>query len=236
MPDEMGIPSWRYRREYSLHAALKTWLAHPGDLIEARLDGWVADILRGGQIIEVQTGNFSALRPKLEALLPHYAVHVVYPLAVERWVRRISVDGETLARRKSPKHARLEEIFSEIVYIGRSLAHPRLTLEVLFIHEEVIWCDDGQGSWRRKGWSVADRTLLDVTGQARFESARDYAALLPDGLPQPFSNRDLASMAGLRQRLARKMTYTLREMGVLAAAGKSRRANLFTIRDDLILC
>ncbi len=51
-------PSSRARkRENALHAGIKAWLAQPGDLIEARLDGWVADILRGGQVIEVQTGN-----------------------------------------------------------------------------------------------------------------------------------------------------------------------------------
>ena len=235
MLDETGAPSARGKRENSLHAALKAWLAQPGDLIEARLDGWVADILRGEQVIEVQTGNFSALRPKLESLLPHYAVHVIYPMAVERWVRRISSDGSTITRRKSPKHARIEDIFAEVVYIGRWLAHPRLTLDVLLIHEEVHWLNDGHGSWRRKGWSVADRTLLNVTGQMRFENIRDYAALLPDGLPQPFSNRDLAAAAGLRQRLARKMTYTLREIDILASAGKRGRTNLFTIQEDYLV-
>ncbi len=222
------------KRENALHAGIKAWLAQPGDLIEARLDGWVADILRGDQVIEVQTGNFSALRPKLSDLLARYDVQVVYPLAEERWVRRISAAGETLSRRKSPKHPRLAEIFNEIVYIGRWLAHPRLTLEVLLTREEVIWCDDGRGSWRRKGWSVADRTLLEVHGRVPFENPYDFARLLPPDLPVPFNNRDLAEAAGLRRSLARKMTYTLREMDVLAAAGKAGRANLFTIQEEYL--
>lgn len=222
----------RSKRENTLHAAIKTWLAQPGDVIEARLDSWIVDILHDGQVIEVQTGNFSALRPKLESLLPAYPVQVVYPLAVDKWVRRISCDGETLSRRKSPKHAQITEIFNELVYLGRWLTHPRLTLEVLLTREEVIWRDDGRGSWRRRGWSVADRNLLEVTGRVNFDNPGDYASLLPQGLPAQFTNRDLAKTSGLRLALARKMTYTLREMDVLVKTSKKGRIQCFSMRDD----
>ena len=55
-------------RETSLHASLKSWWARPGDLLEASVDGYVVDLLRGETVVEIQTGHFSAIRPKLRAL------------------------------------------------------------------------------------------------------------------------------------------------------------------------
>ena len=60
---------------------------------------------------------------------------------------------------------------------------PHFSIEVLLIREEEVWCDDGQGSWRRKHWSIQDRHLLEVmqavtlTGPADF--APDTASLPP---------------------------------------------------------
>jgi len=68
-------------QETSLHAALKDWYARPGDRLEALLEGvpvtktvYHIDIIRQNQLIEIQTGNFSALKPKLKTLLPKYNV------------------------------------------------------------------------------------------------------------------------------------------------------------------
>ena len=56
--------------EKSLHAALKEWYALPGDRFEVAVDGFVADIVRGEQLIEIQTRSFPAMKRKLRRLLP----------------------------------------------------------------------------------------------------------------------------------------------------------------------
>jgi hypothetical protein len=126
------------------------------------VDGYYIDIVHGGLLIEIQTGNFTALKRKLARLLVNHRVCVVYPIAQERWVRRITAEGQQISRRKSPKKGRIEELFVELVRLPHLVSHPNFSLKALLIQEEVIWRDDGQGSWRRKGWSVADRLLLDV--------------------------------------------------------------------------
>ena len=59
-------------RERSLHAALKQRYARPGDQFETRVGGYVIDIVRGDPdvplLIEVQTGSFAKIKPKLLAL------------------------------------------------------------------------------------------------------------------------------------------------------------------------
>src|ERR671934_185618 len=72
--------------EHPLHASLKHWYARPGDRLEAALDGYIVDILRGNHIIEIQTGSFAAIRRKVRALSRHYHVTLVYPVAHERWI------------------------------------------------------------------------------------------------------------------------------------------------------
>src|SRR5512146_864399 len=86
--------------EKSLHVALKAAYSQPGDLLEHTLDGYVIDIVRPAldpaelcQCIEIQTRRLGSLKPKLEALLDHYPLRVVYPIAQERYVIRVDTDG-----------------------------------------------------------------------------------------------------------------------------------------------
>lgn len=211
--------------ERSLHAALKDYLAQPGDRFEVKLGRYVIDIVRGDLLIEIQTRHLYALRPKLLRLLSDHPVRLIHPLPAERWIVREGRDGRQ-TRRKSPKRATACDIFTELVRVPDLVAHPDLTLEVLLIREEQQWRDDGQGSWRRGRWSLVDTRLLGVVESAVFGPPADFLALLPP-LPEPFTNADLAHVRGWNSHLAGKATYALRAMGLLATVGKRDRANLF---------
>jgi len=216
--------------ESSLHAALKGSYARPGDPLEAPVDGYEIDVLNGGLLIEVQTGNFTQLKPKLEKLLAAgHSLLVVHPIQVRKWIVRQTASGRKIGRRRSPRLGRLEDLFYELVRIPHLLGHPALALEVVFVHTEEVRCNDGAGSWRRKGWSIVDSRLLEITGRRRFQTPTDYLALLPAELAQPFTNRELAEAGHLPPALARKMTYTLRRAGWLHPAGRRGRAQLFSV-------
>ena len=212
--------------ERSLHAALKEYLAQPGDQFEVRLGRYVIDIIRDDLLIEIQTRHLYALRPKLLRLLEEHTVRLVHPLPAERWIMREGRDGRR-TRRKSPRHATACDIFTELVRVPDLAAHPNLTLEVLLIREEQHWRDDGQGSWRRGRWSLVDTRLLGVVESAVFAAPADFLTLLPP-LPEPFMNSDLARVKGWNPHLAGKATYALRAMGLLHLCGKQGRSNLFT--------
>ncbi len=206
--------------EKSLHASLKSWYAQPGDLLETRVAGYVIDIVRGDILIEIQTGNFSALKRKLPLLLETHPVHLLHPIPEEKWILRQRANGALVTRRRSPKRGGVLDLFRELVYIPHLLSHKHFSLEVLLTQEEEILRDDGRGSWRRKKWSVYDRRLLGITGSISFQNPADYLDLLPASLPEPFTNQDLASALRCRPALAQKMTYTLRQMGGLQVCGK----------------
>lgn len=217
-------------RETSLHADLKAWCAEDGDQIEAVVDGYIIDVVRGDLLIEVQTRGFAALTAKLTALLESHPVRLVHPIARERWIVRVSADGEILGRRKSPKRGRVEQVFAELVRFPSLIHHPRFALDVLLTREEEVRCDDGRGSWRRKGWSIVDRRLLSVDECIRLEDVGDLRALLPSGLPQPFTTLDLAEGLGVSRRLAQQMAYCLREMGAIEAVGRKGRGRAWLYR------
>ena len=71
-------------REGSLHAALKALYARPGDLVEEKVDGFVVDVVRTEELIEIQTASFASMTAKLERLTENHRVALIHPIAVER--------------------------------------------------------------------------------------------------------------------------------------------------------
>lgn len=217
-------------RESSLHTALKNWYAQEGDSLETWVDGYVVDLVRGDELIEIQTGNFATIRNKVKALVEKYRLRLVYPVAVEKWIVRTNALGaKAHSRRKSPKQGRMEDLFKELVYFPALAKEAHFALEIILIQREDVWVDDGQGSWRRGRWSIGDRRLLGVLGRRLFCSPSDYVALLPQGLPARFTCQDLSQAAGISTNLASKMAYCLERMGAVKAIGKRGRARLYAI-------
>jgi hypothetical protein len=215
--------------ERSLHAGLKEWYAQPGDRREVDVDGYVVDLVRDELLIEIQTRHCGKLKRKLERLLEGHPVRLVHPIARERWLVKINQDGVVKERRKSPRRGCIEHVFGELVSIPHLIAHPDFEIEVLITQEEEIRRDDGQGSWRRKGWSIVDRRLMEVRDRRLFQRPTDFLPLLPADLPQPFTNRSLASALHQRLPVAQKMTYCLTRVGVLSMVGKQGNAHLFSL-------
>jgi hypothetical protein len=214
--------------ETALHAALKNLYAQPGDSLEARVDGYVVDLLRGDTVIEFQTHNFHAIRRKLERLVERHPVRLVHPVALERWIIKQTQAGETLpGRRKSPRRGHAAHLFVELVSLPSLLAHPNFSLELLLIREEEIRCPQAprrRGRWRPKDWAVVGRRLLEVVDRRTLTCPADCLGFLPTDLVQPFTNRDLARALGQPAYVAEKMTYCLRQMGVVADVGRIGRA------------
>lgn len=215
--------------ETSLHESIKHWYTKPGDKVEAWIDGYLIDIVRDNMLIEIQTGGFSAIRDKLTKLIKNHRVLLVHPVAHQKWIVRLNLQGERMSRRRSPRRGRLEDLFLELVYMPSLLKDPNMSIAVLLVHSEEVLIDDGKGSWRRRGWSVKDKRLIKVVDQIIYQDPSDLLELLPKDLQQKFTNRELAEALNLRLAIAQKMTYSLSRMEVIVAAGKRGKATLFTI-------
>jgi hypothetical protein len=224
-------------RESSLHSAIKNWYFLEGDKLEAKVDDFIVDIVRGDLLIEIQIANFSAIKPKLSCLLNEHKIRLVYPIPKEKWiVHKSTGSGEIFGRRRSPKKGRISDLFSELIRIPSLFSEGNLSVEVLMVEVEETWCNDGIGSWRRKGASIEDRKLIRVFERVVFEHKADFLRVLPKDLPDPFSNRNLAESLGITVNQSRKMTYSLRKIGTIKHIGKIRNQMLFrTVQESEIL-
>jgi hypothetical protein len=220
--------------EKPLHAALKEWYALPGDQLEVSVGGFVADIVRGDLLIEIQTRHLVAMKRKLHRLVDDHPLRLVHPIAAEKWIVRMGEDGEILGRRRSPHRGAVEHVFAELVSFPDLLGHPNFTLEVLLIREEEVRQRDASGerrNWRRKGWATQERRLLEVLSSHRLSCPEDAAGLLPAALPEPFTTRELATASGQPVWLSQKMAYCLRQMGMLSVVGKRGQSTLYERTD-----
>lgn len=176
--------------------------------------------------------SHSHRRTKRRWLLAQHKVHLLHPVTAEKWVVQVDATGQKIAsRRKSPYKGKLSDLFEELVRIPELMAHDNFSLEVLFINEEEVRCRDGKGSKHRKRVSVVDRRLIEVVASHHFKYTKDFLTFVPKTLPQPFSNKDLASSLQLPLHRCRQITYCLRKMGAVTVVGKNRNELLFSSQE-----
>jgi hypothetical protein len=216
-------------QETTLHSDLKEIYRLEGGQTETWVDGYLIDVVKPDLLIEIQTRKLGALKRKLADLLDNHPVRLVHPIAKEKFIILKGADGNIIRRRRSPKKGRIEDLFSELVYVAKWANHPNFSLEVLLTSEEEQRIQDGQGSWRRKGVSIQDRRLIKIIERHLFYNTTDYGLLLPSTLVNPFTNRQLANFLSIPHRLASKMTYTLLQFGILEIDGKRGRSYCFKL-------
>ena len=215
--------------EKSLHADLKKQYAQPGDRLEQEVDGYIIDIVRKKELIEIQSRNFSNIKSKIYKLCSNHKFHLIHPISREKWIVRSDANGNEVGRRKSPRRGRVENMFIEMRYIPSIATNHNFSLEIVLIHSEEHLVDDGKGSWRRKGWSIADQKLIKIHQSITFRSVSDYSALIPDAICKEWSNRDLASSLNLNFKITQNMTYCLRVMGAIEKVGQSGNSFIYSV-------
>jgi hypothetical protein len=134
--------------------------------LKVPVDGFVIDIVRDDLLIEIQTGNFSAIKSKLYRLTRTHQVRLIYPIVQEKWIVRLPVNGGEVMRRKSPKKGRVEDLFWELVSIPQLLSNSNFSLEVLMIREEEVRRYEKKRDGRRKGWLIEGRSPAEGRGPA----------------------------------------------------------------------
>jgi hypothetical protein len=214
-------------REGPLHAALKAFLAQPGDRVEVPVGRFVIDLVRAdGELVEVQTGGFGALGQKLDALLDEHRVRIVHPVAAERRIVRVEEHGEIASVRQSPKRATAVAVFDKLVAFPSLVSHPNLTIEVLLLREDHVRATRPRTS-RRRTRDPGQRRLVEVLDRIELRSASDLRRVLPTLPCEPFTTRELAGRVGCNMLLAQRIAYCLRMIGIVEPAGRRGRAPLY---------
>jgi len=221
------------KNESELHRALKFHYSGYDGKTEAVIGGYVCDAQTdSGEIIEVQTGSFGPLRQKVKFLTEINKVRIVHPIVVQKYIELYDNEGKFIHRRKSPRSGSVWDLFKALIYAPELPLLPRLTVELALVDIVEKRIDDGSGSWRRKGISIAGRSLGGLRQSLILQKPKDYCVFIPFKKKEPFTVRNLALAAGISVSIARKTVYVLSKMGLIEKAGKQVNAIVY-VRNNL---
>lgn len=202
--------------EKTVHAVLKNFYEPDPAHQEIPIGNYVADILRDGEIIEIQTRNMNNLRRKLDYFLDQYPVTIVHPVIHTKWLYWIDEDtGEISQKRKSPKTGSPYDSFFELYKIKPYLNHPNLQVCLPLIDVEEYRLLNGWSRDRKRGSTRYDRIPKALVDEIFIGNPQEYRCMIPDGLPEEFSVRDYAKYSGLAPRYAQSAIQVLKSVGVI---------------------
>lgn len=216
--------------ERSLHVILKHYIDpdeshHEKSVGVGRI---VADIFDGQQVYEIQTRAFNTLRPKLERILEHYPVTVVYPIARKK--RIIWVDpetGETTKPRRSPKTGSVWDAFKELYKVKMFLTDQQLKIKLVLLDIDEYRLQNGWSKDRKKGSHRMERIPVDLCEIVELSKPEDYCSLLPALLPSKFTSADLAQIIKVTKSKASTICNILYTIGAIIRVGKQGNAYLY---------
>lgn len=215
-------------KEKTVHAVLKNYYAPDPNDQEIRLEGYVVDIYKQGEIIEIQTRNFNTMRKKLEAFLPLYDVTIVYPIAATKWLCWIDEEtGELSSKRKSPKKGSLYAILPELYRIKMFLGHPHLHFILTFLNVEEYRLLNGWNHTKKRGSTRHDGIPTQLMDEIYLSTPSDFECFLPENLPESFTTKDMHLAAKIPQGLASLCLNLLCHLEVIERIGKKGNAYIY---------
>ena len=212
-------------REKKLHVILKRYFEDDPAFHEIPAKGFIADILRGDVITEIETAGFSGLGVKLAAYLPEYRVRLVHPLAGKKYVSWIDPETrEISSRNRSPKKEGAYDLLFEMVRILPYAADPGLTVLGPVMEMEEYRLADGWGRGGKRGSHRFERIPADLIDIIELCSDDDYRRYIPDCLPDVFTVKAFSEAARIDNGRARAVMKVMERRGVLVQLGKEGRA------------
>lgn len=192
--------------ESNLHEKLKTIFALEfGGKCEEKVEGtkFIADVLlEDGSAIEIQTGNVSALKEKIEYFLSNKKkIKVVKPIIIEKQIEMLGTDGnEVLYRKKSPKKETAYSALRGLTGIFDKLTDENFTLVLLNVRctEQRQKTDEkiqlmNKSRRHLKNWIPLGKKLESIEEKTILKTNDDYKKLIPKSIPQKFTHKELRS-------------------------------------------
>lgn len=238
--------------ESSLHRTLKNmYCMNCGGKTEQQVGSWICDIVGSdGSVIEIQTGNISVLKKKVEYLLSEgRKVTIVHPVVVKKIIETYECDNVLASKKKSPKEESVYSVLRGLTGIYTLLTRKNIALELVYISVTELRkktekpCQLENKSRRfLKSWKPFDKRLNEIEKTVRLTKKSDYKKLIPGSVCDPFTPPDLAraieelpeieelsprnrKTAGQNARL---LIWIFTRMGILTEIGKKGRSRLYT--------
>lgn len=190
---------------------------------------FVADILKNGNVYEIQTGALPPLTEKIKWILENtdHNVTVIHPIAETKWVNVLNSKNELENRYRSPVKGKLNDIAPELYAIKDFVNSPRFSLVILFMEAEQYMKSAAKNGRSRKKHKKYELIPINLLRAHIFSSLEDYKIFIPDSLDGAFTVKDFSSASKIRGMDAYYTVHTLVDMGLLEQCGKIGRAAAF---------
>lgn len=213
--------------ERTLHRAVKDYLEPDRQYQEVPVAGFVADIFRDGQLLEVQTGSVTPLVKKLLRLPKEYPVTIVLPIVREKTLVTLSEEGELLSRRRSPKKSGWWEAYYQLPRLLPLAERPGVRLRLILVDANEYRTETPSKRVGRSFCRRLDRVPTAFGEELDLAFPEELGALLPPGLPDPFTREELRKLTRLSVRGMSGGLSALMKLGAVRPAGKDGRRTLY---------
>lgn len=239
--------------EKQMHAAIKRFICPDTSCHEVKIDGssgcisqskndedkqktrrFVADILTGNNIYEIQTGSFSPLKNKIQWIIDNttYNLTVIHPIAETKWISIInSKTREIESRKRSPQKGSIRDIASDLYFLTDFISSPRFSLVILIIEAEQYKKNLQSDKRKRPRYQKYEMIPISLIRAYIFKDRKDYRIFIPDDLPEKFTVRDYSKAAKIYGIDAYSIVKTLCSIGLLEPCGNIGRAAAYKIKD-----
>lgn len=209
----------------------KNAVQDPDASANGRSQSYIADVLVGNDIYEIQTGSLYPLKNKLEFYLnkTDHSITVIHPLAAVKWLSWIDPEsGDITKRRKSPVSEDVRSIARDLYALSACIGNPRLSIVLPMIELEEFRNLNGWDSSRKRGSTRYDRFPVKMIDCVTINTPDDYREyFLPNGLPDSFTAAQYSKNSGIRGIAAYSALSALCVLGILEKCERSGRSYLY---------
>ena len=233
--------------EKQMHAAIKRFICPEEQYHEIPLDTgerageldengkkikkrrFVADVLKGDNVYEIQTGPLAPLTDKIRWILENtsHNVTVIHPIAETKWVNVLNKQNDVENRYRSPVKGKLKDIAPELYAVKDFVDSPRFCLVILMMEAEQYIKNAGKKGRSRTKYKKYELIPVNLLRAHLFRSKEDYKIFIPDSLEGEFTVKTFSSQSKIRGMDAYHTIYTLADMGLVEECGKIGRAKAF---------
>lgn len=222
--DRQGIGTYGEKR---LHRTLKRYVCDREDCFEIPVGRYVADVLDGRDLYEIQTGSFRTMPPKLAYYLEQtdHTVHLIHPLLETKTVIRMDRQtGEVLRKRKTHVGGRAIDALPDLYPIGEYLKNPRVTVTLLRICADEYRYSE-RIRYRKEGAYDSELFPRSLVEEITLRGAEDYRCFLPP--LSDFTATEYSDFSKLKKRDLYSALNLLCKLGLLSRQSEGKAYRYF---------